>query len=1090
MAFVHLHLHTEYSPLDSIVRVSEVAKRAKELGQRAVACTDHGTMGGTYKFNKECQETGVKPLIGVEAYYAFDRKGKRDQFGKAHHHLILLAQNANGLRNVISLASRANHEGFYYKGRIDDELLEEHNEDVILTSACLASPLNRLRMLGNSGEAERKMLYFNELFKDRFFLEVMDLPIQEQYEYNAWILQMSKKHNIPVIATADVHYLNKEDGCTRDSVHEQVLCMNTKKLLSDPDRLSFENNEHWLKSEDEMRVGFNRGFDGFGEDILSNTGYVADMCDGVFFNTTKDLSPKAIGISNSRLELERRAKWGLINRFGGDVNNVPPEHRKRINYELNVISTMGFDDYFLIVQDLVQAAKKKGIPVGPGRGSAAGSIVAWALDITGKHIDPIKNGLYFERFLNPGRKEYPDIDIDFSKAGRSEMFKYVEEAYGEGNVFHIGTHGSLKPKSLMYKVGSVLGYSPQERKMAAKLVPEDEQGKSPKMEKLIVTVPELVTRFPDITDTALKLDRVISQPGVHASGLIIANEPLMGYIPTWKNADYGRITSFDMKEIEKLGLIKFDFLVIENLDVVAMTLRFIEENHGVQLNTDDFELNDSKAFDLLCTGKTAGIFQVEKSLSRIVEMIQPKDIDELSIILSIGRPGPMGAGLLDTYMECRQTQRPPEGMPVQLAELLSDTNYTYVYQEQVMRICQEIASFSLEEADSMRKAIGKKDDKVMAKVGKKFLKGCNKVGVITGKDAQELLDNILGFSKYCFNKAHSYAYALITYYEAYLKAHYPTEFFVALLTYTDEDVDYARYLSEAKDMGVKILGPSVLKSKEGFTIDGDNVYYGLKNIKGVGAVAVRGIIKAQKATPYKDIWDFCDRVNLQKVNKSTLTALTKAGAFDCLGYSRVDLLEYIPKIISYYSDTNKYYTRLDKSRERKVAIELFAKRKELGQVIKGERKPVVLKIPPKPEKVEIPTSNRVRITPSMLDDEREVLGYTVTAHPTDFITPSGDMCRAEDLVEPGQYGKVGLVIIGKPKVIITKTKGEKMCFCPMEDATGRLDVTVFPRQYKKYKDILRPGALLVLTCSVDHRPEHADTIPRPVVADHIHLLER
>ena len=1105
MSFVNLHLHTEYSARDSIIRISEVAKHVKEIGQNAVAITDHGTMGGIYKFNKACLEEGIKPILGLEAYYAFDRTLREiDHLDQRYYHLVLLAQNEIGLQNLITISSEGFRTGFYYKSRVDLSLLQEYSEGIICLSACLQSPLHKLLKLSNQGAAEEELQKLNETFPNRFFLEVQGHLIDDQIQYNHWLVEMSKKYNVPLVATCDCHYLKKEDGVTRDSVHEQALCMNHGSLLSDTNRMSYEGFELWVKSEEEIKDQLILGLIGVPEEAIHNTQHVADMCTGSYFNTIRDLSPRAIGVSNSQLEIERLAKWGLVQRFDNKVENIPQEYKDRMHYELKIINEFGFNDYFLVVRDFIVAAREKNIPVGPGRGSAAGSLVTWALGITGSQLDPIKHGLYFERFLNPSRAakgEWPDLDIDFAKARRPEVFDYIKETYGNDHVCHIGTHQSMKPRGMMRNIGKVLGYDVHEQSLAARLIPEADAGKEPTMEEAIEASPQLLTQYPDITKTAQRLDRIVDNPGVHASGLIISREPLKGYIPLWKNSDYDYISEFDMKELEKLGLIKFDLLVIANLDVVERTLKLIEENHNVKTDIDAVPIDDELTFKMLCDGKTAGVFQLEEALTNVTTAVQPNCWEDLSVVVAIGRPGPLRAGLLDQYLQCKETGSPPEGMPYQLAEILKDTHYTMIYQEQVMRVCRELAGFSLEEAETMRKAIGKKIRSLMAELREQFVDGCNTIGVVTGDDASTLFDTIQGYALYSFNKAHSLAYAFIAYQEAYLKAHYPAEFFMALLTFDDDNEKISRYISEARDMGVKIHAPNINHSMFGFNNQDDVIYYGIKRIKNLGAVAGHSIIKARdrkkQTIPFTDIWDFCDRVDLRKVNKTALDALTKAGAFDCLGYDRESLLEQTKDIVRYYSDLAKYYERKEVAVLRQREIDYLNEHPEIIEQRREEAKqngkryirPRPLSIPPYPTKPEISMGDRVRITPGMLELEREVLGCYITAHPTDFINPSGRMCRVNDLSLPGQRGIVGVVIIGKPKVIKTKNK-KLMAFCTMEDATGRLDVVVFPKQYAKYKDLLEEGNLIILDCSVDKRPDRAAVTPRPVIADKMSLLER
>jgi DNA polymerase III subunit alpha len=1098
--FAHLHLHTEYSALDSIVRVKDLPSRAKELGQTAVAMTDHGTLGASLKFYKECRKVGVKPIIGLEAYYTFDRRHlSLDKYDQRAYHLVFLARNDDGLRNLMAMSARAYSEGFYYTGRIDKELIEEYHEDLICTSACIQSPLSKLRQFGSNSEAEDMLCYLNELFPGQFFLEVMDLPFPEQEDYNRWLLSMGEKHDIPLILTCDVHYLNKEDGFTAGTPHEVALCIGVKATL-ETTKFSYVGNEHWLKSEDEVRESLQGRLSGFPEEIISNTQRVADLCSGVYFTKKEDLMPKALGVSDARAELELQSKWGLVDRFGGDPNVVPQEYKARLDHELNIIHTMGFDDYFLIVADYVEAAKDRGILVGPGRGSIGGSLVAWALKITGLHLDPIRNGLYFERFLNPGRASVPDADLDFPPDERETMFKYIDDKYGKDVVYHIGTRETSNPRGLMWDVGRVLGYSMVDRRAVAKLIPEAHAGKEPTMEESVAKVPQLKRLHPEIVEAALRLDGTVQRPQVHASGMLISRKPIADYIPTFKNGTYDRITEFDMWEVEEFGLVKFDFLALRHLKIIATMFKYVEENHGIKLDWEEFPLDDEKVFDLMCDGKMEGLFQLEKSLADIIIRVQPRSVDDLSIVVAIGRPGPLQAGLLDTLLKCRQSGKPPEGMPEELAKVLEDTHYTYVYQEQVMRICQDIAGFSLSEADKMRKAIGKKKDEWMAALQEQFVDGCKQVGVLDETQATELFLNIQGFADYCFNKAHSYAYALISYYEAYVKTHYPAEYYAGLLSHKKDNEKVSDYRREAESLEIKVGGPNINTSGPGFTPTENAIFFGFRGIKGVGAEATRSIIRGRGATGYQDIWDFCDRTNRQKVNGGVITHLVHAGAFDTLGYDREELVNCIPDIVGYYKQFSDWLEKKKANQERAKLRKKFEALDKDAQVLyretylaehsKAFRKPIVRETPDKPEKPEIPKHKRTRITPAMLAEEGEVLGCYLTAHPAEFIRLTPEMCKVEDMKRAGQVGRLG-VMLSTVKVIKTK-RGQLMAFVGAEDDTGHIEVTVFPKVYKKYAEKLRRGAIAVLSCKIDPKRPNSSFAQGDIknaLADHFRFIE-
>jgi len=741
--------------LDSCAKTEDIIKKAVSLGMQAVCQTNHGNCAGSYDFYNTCKENNIKPVLGNEFYYTpFDRTIlELDKYGQKYNHLLLLAKNNDGLQNIFKMSSLAYKTGFYYKPRIDNKLLEEYGQDCILTSACLASPLNKLRVLGSESSAEKLLCYFNDLFKDNFYLEVMDLPYQEQDDYNHWLLKMAKKYNIPMILTCDVHYVNKEDGGTPGSLHEQYICIGIKDTVNNPDRkFSFVGCEHYLKSEEEARLSFNVRLKGFPDEIITNTQYIADQCTGEYFSHIKDMMPRAIGVVDSRHTLKCKAQWGLVDRFGGKVEDVPTEYKQRLDHELDVINRMGYNDYFLIVEDYVNEAKRRGFQVGPGRGSVAGSLVAWSLKITGKHVDPIKYGLLFTRFLNEGRKgSAPDVDVDFNPKDREELIQYCVNKYGDDNVYHIGTRREYKPKSLAWDLGRVLGYSIDNQKRAAKLVPEDIQGRSPTMEDVIKESPLLIKDYPDIVESALKLDRVKANTGVHAAGIVISKEPLAGYIPTYKTGTCERITEFNMKEVEKLGLVKFDFLVLDTLTTLKKALEYIKKNHNIDINLDEIPIDDDDAYKIMRDGHLEGIFQLEDSLAYIATAIQPRKIMDVSFITSAGRPGPKDSGVIQKYLDFKNEGIMPDLVHKKLEEILKDNNYCIIYQEQVMEICQKMAGFTLSEADIMRKAMGKKNLELMAELKDKFIDGCIDISEMSKGKAEELFVELETFANYGFN---------------------------------------------------------------------------------------------------------------------------------------------------------------------------------------------------------------------------------------------------------------------------------------------------------------------------------------------------
>jgi len=1145
MSFVHLHNHTEYSLLDGITKISELPGAIKDMGMPAVAMTDHGSLAGALKFSNVCRDVGIKPIIGIEAYFAENRAlREKDELEQSYYHLVLLAKNEVGLRNLFRMNSLAWETGFYKKGRIDDTLLEQYNEGVIGTSACLGGRIAQLLRRGSRKAAEAKILYYKDLFGGDFFLEIQDHDIPEQRELNKFLLEISAKYGIPPILTGDCHYLNRSDGVDKYSPHELLLGVQTGKTVDDPKKFSFDEREHWIKSPAELELVMDKNPE-FPRDVLTNTLAIADMCTGEYFETirgnhmpeVKDFSPwpKWLKKDTSKI-LEYQAKWGLVKRFDSDPAAVPQEYKDRLAHELSVITDLNYADYFLIVQDFTDWAREHKVAVGPGRGSVAGSLVAWALRLTDKATDPLANGLYFERFLNKSRVSPPDVDSDFQKSRRVEVIEYVRNKYGVENVAAIGTHGCFYPRSATRDMARVYGHDQSFINKLAKMIPDNFRGIPPTVEECEEQVPALTKPpYKEIWDKAKRIVGLPRNASSHAAGLIITtDEPLRNFIPMYrrskstmvvgKDAAPMMISELEMDEMEDMGFFKFDFLGLKNLDVRQKTADYILARHGREIDFDDIDYTDSKVFDLICDGKLAGIFQLENSLRSIIIRSQPRAVDEVSIVSALGRPGPIGAGLVDQYINNKRAgsyELPySESIRKVLRPILEDTMGVMVYQEQVMRIAVELCGFSLVESDNLRKAIGKKKREMMEKMKFQFVSGATD----NGHNKKEIEDlwgykdeetgkssGIVGFADYCFNKAHSFAYSVLSYQEAWLKTYYPAEFMAALMTCEEDMTKISVYVHEAKSLGVKVLAPSINNSKKGFTFQGNGLVFGLDSIKGLGATTVNALVRARLKRSFVDFEDFYGRIDSQKVNRAAVEKLIITGAFDEMNYRRDDLLNGLEAHSKYFQDLVKYHLKLSECATRRTDFVVAQSELEAIEALLGEipmkrkdkvtkdpghqerfdtlrkekmllRRVRLLKEPIKPELVPIEKyDGPQKITLELIDKEKEALGYYVSLHPTDFLTHDSRTSHINE-ISPGSTGVCNGVVMSV-KEIFDKNK-RKMAFILIEDATGRAEITVFSSQYHKWDGRLPPGTIVRLM----YRADKGGETPVKLVVEKMRLI--
>lgn len=881
--YVPLHLHTEYSLLDGAIKISELAELASFYRMPAVAITDHGNLFGAVEFYKKTTKAGLKPIIGCEVYVApHDRfeKGKTEE-PEASFHLILLAKDNNGYKNLVTLVSKAYLEGFYYKPRIDRALLEQYSGGLIGLTSCLKGEIPYYLQRGMVDKARAIALEYKHILgPDNFYIEIQNNDLAEQDKLNVKLVELAKDLHIELVATNDCHYLKKEDA----RAHDVLICIQTGKTVKDENRLKFNSEGFYFKSPDEMKLFFKEL-----PQAIMNTRAIAERCN-VEFNLGKTFLPTYEIKENRSPEviLEEIAKDGLLEKLGP---NPSPVYTERLKSELEIINKMGYSSYFLIVWDFISYARRNRIPVGPGRGSAAGSLVSYCLDVT--ELDPIKYGLLFERFLNPERISMPDIDVDFCKDRRSEVISYVAERYGDDHVAQIITFGTMAAKAAIRDVGRALDMPYAEVDKIAKLVPTaiditiaDAIKAEPQLKELY----ENNSRVKDLIDIAQRLEGLCRHASTHAAGVVISPKPLTEYTPLYKNPTDGTVTTqFDMFAVESIGLLKFDFLGLKTLTLIEKTIKFIKDS-GKDITLRNMPMDDLKTYELLSSGKTTGIFQLESSGMRdLLIKMQPKRFEDLIALVALYRPGPMA--MIDEFIKRKKGAIPVKYDLPQLKEILDETYGIILYQEQAMQIANKIANFTMAQADLLRRAMGKKLPEEMEKQKEAFIKGAVK-NKISEKKAVKLFDLIAKFAEYGFNKSHSAAYAYLAYQTAYLKAHFPVEFMAALLSSDMDNTDkVVQFIAECRNMSIKMLPPDINESIKEFKVIGNSIRFGLDAVKGVGASAIESILAArEKDGPFASIDAFLNRIDNRKVNKKVIENLIKAGAFDSLGLKRAQAM--------------------------------------------------------------------------------------------------------------------------------------------------------------------------------------------------------
>ncbi len=1057
--FVHLHVHTQYSLLDGANKIPPLMKKVRETGMQAVAMTDHGNLFGAIEFYQAARKEGIKPIIGCEVYITPRSRHERREIhfmGEGPHHgrkinnasfhLILLAQNEIGYKNLLKIVSLSHIEGFYFRPRVDFELLSRYHEGIIALSGCLKGQIAYMLTRGDDETAYATAGVFQDIFgKENFFLEVQANGLDDQVRANREIIKMARAMDLPLVATNDCHYLEREDS----TPHDILLCLQTGKTLSEPNRLRFGSDEFYIKTPQEMIESFREL-----PEAISNTLHVADMIDLKLDLQTTHMPDYKIDagefpeMSVKDLFVQKTLE-GLLERFSESSFSEEEKalYRERLDLEISVIARMGYEGYFMIVWDFIRKAREMGIPVGPGRGSAAGSLVAYSLRIT--NIDPIRFGLLFERFLNPERVSLPDIDIDFCMNRRGEVIDYVVKKYGEDRVSMIATFGTMGAKGSIRDVGRVLSMPYSEVDKVAKMIPnalemtlEKALGENPELKSLV----EKDQRIQDLFTLSMKLEGITRHSSIHAAGVVISKDSLLEHVPLMRGSDGEIVTQFTKDDVEKVGLVKFDFLGLTTLTLIQDAVRRIHERHP-DFSIERIPLDDRETYELLSHGKTLGIFQLEsRGMTDLIIKMQPENFEDLIALLALYRPGPINSGMVDDFIKRKKN---PKEIIYELPELepvLKETYGVIVYQEQVMKIANILGGFSLGESDLLRRAMGKKKPEEMEKMKDKFVLGAKGLGFPV-KKAEQIFDLMAYFAGYGFNKSHSAAYALISYQTAYLKAHYPLELWAALLTNALDDTEkIGVFLVGAKDMGITVMAPDINESEFDFSLrEGSRILFGLGAVKNVGKQAVDAIIEMRNESgPFKDFQDFIRRIEGKKVNRRVVEALIRAGVFRSLGIKRSVAMEALDPLLDWAEKA--------KQSKKSPMVSLF---KEF--TVDPETPPELPDIPEWDER-------------TLLKEEREALGFYLTSHPManygDLIQKLSTKTTGEldSLPEGSIIGVFG--VVSSLKIIRTK-KGDRMAQCLLIDLEGSIEVVLFPDIFQTIESRLDADIPLLVSGSLE-----------------------
>jgi len=1036
--FVHLHVHTGYSLLDGMCRIPDLVKKAKEYRMPALAITDHGNMFGAIEFYTEAMSEGIKPIIGSEMYLApKNRKEKHIERGEvSYYHLTLLCKNERGYKNLMELNSIGYLEGFYYRPRIDKEILREYSEGLIALSGCLKGEISQKILRGREDEALDIAGEFKAIFgKGNFYLELMDLSMPEQKKVNEVLIRISQKLDIPWVLTNDVHYLEKKHSVA----HDALLCIQTGSVLQEENRLKFSTDEFYFKSPREME----KIFADYPES-WKNTIEVMEKCNLMLefgkFHLPHFPVPGGGTLDSYLAELCHEG-------FKQKIPDADDKTRERLEFELSVIKNMGFSGYFLIVNDFIKFARSQKISVGPGRGSTAGSLVAFCLGIT--EINPLKYGLFFERFLNPGRKKMPDIDIDFSDTRRGEVINYVSNKYGKDKVTQIITFGTMAARAVIRDVGRVLDMPYGEVDQIAKRIPLLGHFTVEEAVKKDSELKNFQEKYPALFEISKTLEGLPRHASTHAAGVVIAREPLVEYTPLYQVNEGEILTQYPMEILDKIGLLKMDLLGLKTLSLLDNAIEIIKSTKGKDIDLINLPLDDSATYKLLRAAKTIGVFQLEsEGMRELMKKMRPDSFKDLIALLALYRPGPLGGGQVDAFVKRKSGKEEIEYPHPSLKNILEETYGIILYQEQVMQIASEIANFSLTDADDLRSAMGKKIPEVMDEKRAQFVKGAKKNGISESK-ANKIFDYMAYFAGYGFNKAHSTAYAFVSYRTAYLKANFPLEFMAALLNSEKANRDkMAIVINECAEMGIKVFPPDINESSIDFTVIGDSIRFGLLAVKNVGEQAVQDVIKArQERGKFISLIDFIERIDSRKVTKKVIESLIKCGAFDCLDKNRARLIGILEKGIN-----NKYGKKTGQ-------IALFAS---------SDEKPV--------EDSKIPEFSKSEV----LQFEKELLGFYLTGHPLAKYEEILKKCTTGDTVNlPKSNGSKTVKIagvIGNIKKRFTKKEGRRMAVFKLEDLKGSLEVLLFPAAFEKEKDRLSNGAEVIVEGRLDMAEDHPKLI--------------
>ena len=1052
MSFTHLHVHTEYSLLDGASKIPELVHQAKELGMDSIAITDHGVMYGVIDFYRAAKKEGIKPIIGCEVYVApgsrFDKEAGKNE--NRYYHLVLLAENDTGYHNLMKIVSRGFTEGYYYKPRVDREVLQEFHEGIIALSACLAGEVATYLRQGFYEEAKKAALEHVEIFGgNNYFLELQDHGIDDQQTVNQGLLRMSQETGIPLVATNDIHYVKKEDA----EAHDILLCIQTGKKVADEDRMRYEGGQYYLKSPEEMETLFP-----YAKQALENTGKIAERCNvEIVFGEQKVPKYEVPEGFTSYSYLKALCQEGLERRY----DPVTPQLQERLDYELSTIETMGYVDYFLIVWDFIKYAKDHGIAVGPGRGSAAGSIVSYCLEIT--NIDPIRFNLLFERFLNPERVTMPDIDVDFCYERRQEVIDYVVRKYGKEKVVQIVTFGTMAARMVIRDVGRVLDMPYAAVDRIAKMIPMGQNGHNPTIKEALTISSDLKKAYDEeedvryLLDMSQRLEGLPRHASMHAAGVVIGQKAIDEFVPLSRGSEDAITTQFTMTTIEELGLLKMDFLGLRTLTVIQDAVRNIKQSKGIDIDIDHLNMEDPEVYDLLCTGQTDGIFQLESNgMKSFMKELKPRNIEDIIAGISLYRPGPMD--FIPLYIKGKEHPETITYDCPQLEKILSPTYGCIVYQEQVMQIVMELAGYTLGRSDLVRRAMSKKKGDVMQRERQNFVYGNEEEHVpgcinrgIDEKTANKIFDEMIDFAKYAFNKSHAAAYAVVAYQTAYLKCHYPAEFMAALITSVLDRTDkVSEYIAHCRKLDIPILPPDINEGYSQFSVSGNAIRYGLSALKSVGRPVIDAIVAEREAHGrYRDLKDFISRLSNKEVNKRTIESFIKSGALDSFPANRRQMMMIYVQLIDQVNQ------------EKKSAM--TGQMSLMDLLGEEEKKAFDIRYP---DVAEYEKEEK-------LSFEKEVLGIYVSGHPLedyqnlmdtninatthDFIA---DAETRETVAKDQIYYTIGGMIAAKT-VKMTKSN-QNMAFITLEDLLGSLEVVVFPKKYEQYRSILEPDSKILV----------------------------